>query len=244
MTLNKKQLKTISRKVYKTTGYVNPMKKGKLSSTRVISNLAKLSRDMAFIKPMINAEKEIYTAHSVNNQAISPTAPYFAPIDNIVEGTSASMRDGESVKLHGFRWNLRFSQQTSAQGPQFIKIYLVKYIGPRGSTPNINTFLKTDFDGNYSFHSERNEDHYKSYIVIKSLTAKIQADTVSGLNMYNVQKAYGLFKKDAHQRYSGSAATTLLTDQIYIIATASNGTIGLSSACTFDSQLLISFYDN
>jgi len=227
----KRVARVAKKRYFKGKGYSNP-------------KLSTMAKDINMMKSMVNAEKEIYTAHAVTSTAFSPTAPIFTAIDNTTEGTGHGQRDGESIKLHGYRWNLRFSQQSSAQGPQFIKIYLVKYIGPRGSTPAISTFLKPDFDGNYSFHSERNEDHYTSYNVIRTINTKISADTVSGINMYNVQKVYGRFKGKTHQRYSGTAGTTLLTDQMYIIAVASNGTIGTSSAVTYDSQLLVSFYDN
>jgi len=227
----KKVGRVVKKRYFKGKGYTNP-------------KLSTMARDINIMKSMVNAEKEIYTAHSASNVAFSPTSPIFVAIDNTTEGTGHGQRDGESIKLHGYRWNLRFSQQTSAQGPQFIKIYLVKYIGPRGGVPAISTFLKADFDGNFSYHSERNEDHYTSYNVIKTISTKIQADTVSGINMYNVKKVYGRFKGKTHQRYSGTLPTTLLTDQMYIIAVASNGTIGTSSAVTYDSQLLVSFYDN
>jgi len=142
---------------------------------------------------MVNAEKEIYTAHSDVALPFSPTSPQFFAITNTVEGTSHGQRDGESIKLHGYRWNLRFTQQSSASGPQYVKLHLVKYIGPRGSTPAISTFLKPDFDGNYSFHSERNEDHYTSYNVIKTITSKISPDALSGMTMYTNKKVYGKF---------------------------------------------------
>jgi len=233
----KRQIKRVARKGLK---YV----KKRYVTDKGLPKMRNIAKDVMMLKTMVNAEKEIYTAHSTTNTSFSPTAPIFTAIDNTTEGTGHGQRDGESIKLHGYRWNLRFTQQSNAQGPQFIKVHLVKYIGPRGSTPNINTFLKPDFDGNYSFHSERNEDHYTSYNVIRTINTKISPDTFSGLTMYNVQKVYGRFKGKTHQRYSGTAPTTLITDQMYIIVLASNGTIGTSSAVTYDSQLLVSFYDN
>lgn len=241
----KKTLKKVGRKIYKATGYTNPIKKGKVSSSRIMQNIAKLSRDVAILKPMINAEKEIYTALTLTAQNVDVTTPYFQPITNVAEGTGHGQRDGESIKLHGFRWNTRFGQQNSVTNPLYAKMFLVKYIGPRGSTPAISTFLKPDFDGNYTCYSERNEDHYSSYIVISTTgLVKIPVDSVSGQTQYVMNKRYGLFKKDAHQRYSGSLATTLLTNQMYIIIVTSAGDTATSTGLKVDSQLLISFYDN
>lgn len=231
-------LKKISRKVYKATGLSNPIKKGRVSSTRLI-------KDVARLKSLVNAEKEIYTANSMTGQNVDFDTPYFEPITNVIGGTAHGERDGESVKLHGFRWNLRFSQQNSVTNPLYVKCWLIKYIGPRGSTPSISTFLQTDFDGNYSTMSERNEDHYKSYRVISSTgLVKIPTDQVSGQTQFTLRKLYGRFKGDAHQRYSGTAATTLLTDQMYILIVTSGGDTASSTGAKVDSKLLISFYDN
>lgn len=206
-----------------------------------VSNIV---RDVSMLKQMVNAEKEVFAAQTIAGSAFSPTAPLVTVITNVAEGTGHGQRDGESLKLHGYRWNLRFNQQSSAAGPQYIKAWLVKYIGPRGTTPALSNFLKPDFDGNLSYHSERNEDWFTSWEVISAVDTKIESDTVSGLSMYSVKKEYGRFKGKTHQRYGGPAQTDLLTDQMYAIYVCSNGTIGTSSACTVDSQLLVSFYDN
>lgn len=227
----KKVARTVKKRYFKGKGYSRP-------------RMSRIVKDVSMLKSMVNAEKEIYTAYTTTNEGVSPTSPKFQAITNIAEGTGHGQRDGESVKLHGYRLNTRWTQQSSAVGPQFFKLWVVKYIGPRGSTPNINTFLKPDFDGNYSTHSERNEDWYSSYRVICHQRGKIAPDQLSGQTIYTMKKSYGRFRGKTHQRYGGTAATDLLTDQMYIIAVASNGAIGTSTACAFDAQLLISFYDN
>lgn len=207
--------------------------------------LARIAKDVAIVKSMVNAEKEIYTALSLTSQNVDLSTPYFEPITNVAEGTAHGQRDGESVKLHGFRWNTRFSQQNSVVNPLYVKMWLVKYIGPRGSTPAVSTFLKPDFDGNYSTMSERNEDHYRSYKVIAtSGLRKIPGDGVTGQSQFVLSKLYGKFTYGAHQRYSGSAATTLLTDQMYVLIVTSSGNTATSTGAKVDSQMLISFYDN
>lgn len=240
----KKIVRNVGRKIYKATGYQNPMKKGKIQASRVAKQIPKLARDVVMLKDMVNAEKEVYTAYNVTNQAVSPTSSVITPITNIAEGTTHGTRDGESVKLHGFRLNTRWQQQSNAVGPQFFKMWLVKYIGPRGATPSVDTFLKPDFDGNYSPSSERNEDWYTSYQVITAVSGRLSPDSLTGQTIYTLKKNYGRFRGKTHQRYSGAGATTLLTDQMYIIAVASNGAIGSTSAAAYDAQLLISFYDN
>lgn len=207
--------------------------------------VGRIAKDVAILKNLVNAEKEIYTALTLTGQNVDVTTPYFQPITNIAEGTAHGQRDGESVKLHGFRWNSRFLQQTSGTNPMFVRMWLVKYIGPRGSTPSVSTFLKPDFDGNYSTMSERNEDHYTSYVVITGTgIRKIPADSVSGQTQFTLSRLYGRFKGKTHQRYSGSLATNLLTDQMYVLVVTSGGDTATSTGAKVDSQLLISYYDN
>lgn len=208
-------------------------------------NVARMVSDVSVLKSMVNAEKEVYTAHSVLDQNVDFDTPYTVAITNIAEGTAHGQRDGESVKLHGFRWNIRVKQQTSVTNRLDYKVWLVKYIGPRGSTPAISTFLKLDFDGQYSTSSERNEDWYKSYeVVAHTGLRQVVSDQVSGQTGYDLWRGYGRLKGDTHQRYAGAAETSLLTDQMYIIMVTSGGDTSLSTGLKLDSQLLISFYDN
>lgn len=230
--ISKKVGRTVKKRYFAGRGYSRP-------------NISRMAKDLAIVKSMVNAEKEIYTALTLTNQNVELNTPYFNPITNIAEGTSAGQRDGESVKLHGFRWNTRVKQQSAVINPIFCKMWLVKYIGPRGSTPAISTFLKPDFDGAYSTMSERNEDYYSSYVVISSSgLIKITADTISGQTNFSLRKKYGKFRKDAHQRYSGALATDLITNQMYVIIVSSGGNNATNTAVQVDTQLLISFYDN
>jgi len=214
-------------------------------SSRGGLKVSRIAKDVAILKTMVNAEKEIYTGLTLTAQNVDLTTPYFQPIINVAEGTGHGQRDGESIKLHGFRWNSRFSQQASVTNPLYCKMWMIKYIGPRGATPAISTFLKPDFDGNYSTMSERNEDHYKSYVVLStSGLVKIPCDSVSGQSQFTLRKKFGKFTRDAHQRYSGTLATTLLTNQMYVLIVTSGGDTATSTGAKIDSQLLISFYDN
>lgn len=228
----KKVGRAAKRRYFKGRGYSNP-------------KIGRMSKDIAVLKTLVNAEKEIYTALNLSSQTVDLSTPYFQPINNVAEGASHGQRDGESIKLHGFRWNTRFMQQASVTNAIFVKMWLIKYIGPRGSTPAISTFLKPDWDSNYSTMSERNEDHYRSYKVIAySGLSKIQPDNVSGQTQFALKRMYGKFKYGAHQRYSGLASTTLLTDQMYVLIVTSGGNTATSTGVNVDTQLLISFYDN
>lgn len=220
------------------------MKKRYVTKSNRGLRVSKIMSDLTMLKSMVNAEKEIYTAYATNNAQVAPTGSLLQAVTNVAEGTSQGQRDGESIKLHGFRINLRYQQQTSTTNPQYVKFWLVKYIGPRGSAPDISTFLKPDFDGYYSASSERNEDHYKSYQIITHDKSYIKSDQITGQSQYVLKSLYGRFKGATHQRYSGAAATTLLTDQMYIICVASNGTNAASTGILLDCQALFSFYDN
>lgn len=228
----RKVARAAKRRYFKGKGYSRP-------------KVGRMVKDLEMVKTMVNAEKEVYTAHSVVDQNVDFDTPYTTAITNIAEGTSHGQRNGESVKLHGFRWNIRVKQQTSVTNRLDYKIWLVKYVGPRGSAPAISTFLKLDFDGQYSTFSERNEDWYTSYQVIASSgLRRVVADSVSGQTGYDIVKKWGRFRGKTHQRYAGAAESSLLTDQMYIIMVTSGGDTATSTALKLDSMLQISFYDN
>lgn len=226
----RKVKRSLKRRYFKGKGYMRP-------------KLGRMAKDVAILKSMVNAEKEMYV--QTLSSDVSPTSPWGpTAITNVAEGTAHGQRDGDSIKLHAYQWDIRALSQTSAVAPRYIHLYLVKYIGPRGTAPSISTFFKPDMDGNYSTYSKREPDHYTSYQVICRKNIYIPADTVSGVQMYKQVKLYGRFKGKTHQRYNGALATNLITDQMYVIAVSSDGTIGTSTATTIQSQLQISFYDN
>lgn len=204
----------------------------------------RMLKDINTIKSMVNAEKEIYSQSIATNVGSISGQEYFQPIVNIAEGNGHGQRNGESVKLHGFRWTMRALQQSARSNMGKCVAYLIKYIGPRGTTPAISTFLKPDFDGLYTVNSERNEDWYSSYQVISRATMRVPADATTGAFTQSLVKKYGRFRGKTHQRYSGSLATDLLTDQMYILIVADGGSTATNTGFEYDCQLQISFYDN
>jgi len=228
----KKATKALKKRYFKGKGYKNP-------------KLMQMASDMLMLKDMVNAEKEVYDALTLQGQNVDLSTPYFDKIVNVSEGTGHGARDGESLKLHGYRWNLRVMQQASVTNKIQAKIWLVKFIGPRGTTPSVSTFLRSDFDGNYSVYSERNEDWYGSYqIVAYSGLMTVPQDNVSGQTQFTTKRLYGRFKGKTHQRYSSTGQDSLLTDQMYVIVVVSGGNTATSTGVKVDSKLLISFYDN
>lgn len=195
---------------------------------------------------MVNAEKEIYVAHSVAGQNVDLDTPYLAAITNVAAGSSHGQREGETIKLHGFRWNLRIRQQASTSNKIQAKFWLVKYVGPRAATfSDIGQFLTPDFDGQRSIYSERNSDWFRSFKIICSTgLMTILPDDVSAQTGFAHKKKYGRFRGGVHQRYADAAASSLLTDQMYIIGVTSGGDTAASTALQMDSHLEISFYDN
>lgn len=206
--------------------------------------IGRMVKDLAIVKQMVNSEKEIYTQNTSFSVGSLAGEQYFQPIVNIAEGSSHGQRAGESVKLHGFRWRVRALQQSARVNMGKFRMWLVKYIGPRGTTPNISTFLKPDFDGLYTIHSERNEDWYSSYQVISSCSRGVAGDSVAGSSSQSIIAKYGRFRGKTHQRYSGALATDLLTDQMYFLCVCDGGSTATNTGYEIDSQLHISFYDN
>ena len=100
--------RVVKRRYFKGKGYSKP-------------KLSRMAKDLAVVKQMVNAEKEIYT-QTIVSQNVDFDTPYFEPITNITGGTGHGERNGESVKLHGYRWNLRFMQQASVTNAIYIEL--------------------------------------------------------------------------------------------------------------------------
>ena len=131
----KTKLRNYGRTFYKYSGYVNPMKRGRLSSTRVTKNLTKLAKDINMVKAMVNAEKKRVVL-SNNNQAVGQVANatgsghFLLDITpNPTQGTGFSNKTGSSIKLHSSHFDFQLFGQTNNVSGIKVKVYIVKVTG-------------------------------------------------------------------------------------------------------------------
>ena len=125
--VKKAGVKKYGRKIYKATGLVNPVKKGRVSLSRVI-------KDVNNIKQMINSEKfrletkvEGLGVAQLNNNNSGHYIVDVTPVPS--QGDGYNNRQGNSIKLHSTHYDFFFQKQSANQGPIKTIIELYSVIG-------------------------------------------------------------------------------------------------------------------
>lgn len=240
MTYNKKAVKNAGRYFYKSIGYKNPMKKGKLSSSRIMKQLPKLAQDVMMLKSVINSEKKRFyqqnTGQVVGQVSGNSSGHYLIDLTpGLTQGTGFQNRVGNSVKLHSSFISFQFTGQTNTASGIRLKIQLVKVVGACYSTIsgvmskfiNPNQFLTGTF---YDMTSSRDPDYFKNFKILSTKYVGIQPDAISG----QIETKYvnmGVKYKNHHIRYEEDTSTVTM-GQIFLIITADRGNCNLSTANT------------
>lgn len=233
----KKALKKFGRNVYKATGLVNPMKKGKLSTARLI-------KDVALIKKSLNTEKKIYdipmnnTSYVVGQVYAQDTATnwvsghYIADVTPIpAQGVTYQTRNGDSIKLSGIYGKIQFYQQGSCVSMVKGVIEFVKVLGtPITSTAFMSAYLQpNDFikaqasKDIYDLNASRDVDSFKNFRVIRRIPFNLKADATSSDNVIT-NKTLSL-KTNHHVKFDKNT-TTVSNGQIFMVIRVDSGNSG------------------
>lgn len=228
---SKKQVRNVGRKIYKATGFKNPFKKGKLSSTRLI-------KDVQMLKSMINAEKKQITLSNVSDSVGQVNVNGYGNILRditpvISQGVTGTTRNGISVKIHSMVLKGQLIQQANAMQAQKIKIefFLNKgtYLSPSGLTGQI---LDTNgLNGLYDINSPRALDTFKNWSRVCSRTFTIGQDSQSGVTGFK-DVIIPLKFKNWHIKYDQDNSTSITNGQMIMIVTADSGNFGSTNSTT------------
>lgn len=231
-----KWMKKTGRKIYKQTGYVNPVKKGRVSSSRVLRQLPKLAADVLSLKSMVNAEKKRLEVPQTTAQAVGQISTNssghflldFTPV--IAQGTGYNQRTGNSVKWHSSFLDLQFIQQVNQISRMRFKIQLVKVVGlPYSTMSNVmGKFIEpTAFVTGgtiYDYNSPRNPDYFRDFVVLRTVYATMKADSTTGDSAI-VRKKIGIKFKDHHIK-TDLNTSTLTQGQVFLLITCDQGNCG------------------
>lgn len=230
-----RQSKPYSRRVYKATGLANPFKRGKLSSTRLIKDVAK-------IKALINVEKKKYQMNNTVGTPLTCGQVYVnasgAQIVDITptpqSGSADNARTGNSIKMTSFYHSFQISQQ-SAANHQNMKI-IVEYWNVKGipQAATQSTLLKiyeannfmNPLGGYIDYFSSRNPDYFNTFKRIASKSFTLQFDSTTGASG-NESLSRGCIKRkfNHHIRYD-PGTTTVIEGQILMTIRADSGNRG------------------
>nr|UOF76869.1 capsid protein [Cressdnaviricota sp.] len=239
---SKKNIRNAGRYVYKKTGYKNPMKKGVLSSSRILKQLPKLATDVLRLKSMVNAEKkrlEVNPTSTFNVAQVNGNNSGHFLIDltpNVSQGIGFNNKIGNSIKWHSSFLDMQFSTQNANISGQTLKIEIVKVVGQPFTTVSdvLGRYIEpTAFIGGgtiYDLHSPRDPDYFKNYVVLHRRYVKIPEDSISSqMQVKRIQ--IGLKLKNHHVRTNDNDPT-LTMGQVFMIITADQGNFSTSTAST------------
>jgi len=202
----KKVARVAKRRYFKGKGYARP-------------NLSTMVRDLALVKRSLNVEKKHIQSTITSNvnigqcnvnadtgQAIYDITPL------IVQGVGYSNMTGNSVKLVSMALKGQIKQMTGCQHPMRIKIVIFKSLGiPQTATAIQSGNLLFDINPLTSctdINSERNVNYFRDYKILKTKTAYLQPDPVSGELM--ITNFRFIMKLSHHLKWNQN--TTTLTD--------------------------------
>lgn len=236
--VKKSGTKKYARKLYKATGLVNPIKKGRVSTTRLI-------KDVAMLKGIINSEKfrvESQPADGVVVGQISGNASghYIADWTPVpTQGDGYNNRQGNSIRWKSSHYSFFFQRQTNSVGPMHIRIQLIKVIGEPYTTPS--TILGKFIEPNrwitggtvYDTASDRKPEYFKQYRVLRTVNVKFPALQISSSGPATQKIVnFGLRLPNHHVKWNNNS-NTLADGQVICLITCDTGNVGAVS--TLDS---------
>lgn len=233
-----KDIKKMGRNIYKATGLVNPVKKGQLSSSRLI-------KDVAMLKSIINSEKfrletkiDGLGVGQLNGTGSGHYIVDVTPIPS--QGDGYNNRQGNSIKLHASHYDFFFQKQTNSAGPYKVIIELWKVVGEPYSNVTsgiINKiFEKNQWIDNYDVFdtsSNRKQEQFKNF---RCLRRKVVTIPASDYATQNIQKMteFGIKYKEHHVKFNNNT-NTLTNGQLIMTIRVDTGNWSTTVTGTADN---------
>lgn len=265
-------IRNAGRMAYRASGYKNPMKKGVLSSTRVVKQIPKLAGQVRSIMGMLNTEKKRLTqvnsqTQSVAQVNINNSGHWLIDITpNPAQGVGFDQKTGNSIKVVGSHFDFQFYGQANCSNGCKLKIQVVKVMGQPYSTISdvmgkfiVNNKFITGAGGTgiYDLNSDRDQDYFKNYRVILTKSVWIKNDDISGeVNMKRIKFGTKYGKGGLHVRNNDNNPD-LSSGQIFMLITADRGNssatastlqkvpiVGATTGVWFDYENVHYFVDN
>lgn len=215
-------------------------RKAKNTASTVRNLAAKVGTIMSFM----NTEKKRIDTNYTTAENIEVTAGMIKSISAPAHGDAADNRNGNSIKLYSYQINGRIRQLASTQSKATVKMWLVAFDGTAEGTPTISEFLHADAAGNYSSMSLRNPDRMNDFKVIAFKKLIVPQRTVSTERTDVLFSLNGKFR-GLHQRFTGSTAASITSNQLYLIWVTDDGTTASTNAVELAQyQARINYIDN
>lgn len=184
-------------------------------------------RGVKFIKGLVNVEKH-YQDTTVN-QTVANTGSVIL-LSGIAQGDDVNNRQGNSIlakTLYCRFYVQRDVANTSVAN--YVRCIIAKDLENTGSTPSISDLLTA-----VNVTSALNVDHTARYQILMD---KVYALSLNGTMCLSIKK---FIKINDHLKYTGSAATDVYKNNIYLFIVASEA----SNLPYINGNFRISWYDN
>lgn len=201
--------------------------------------LGRLAKDVAMVKKLINVEKKRYTQTylydflgQVNGNGGGAYMADLTP--SLVQGNSASQRNGNSVKMTGIYLQGQLIQQGSAIDSNIVSVevwcHKTKEVPMSLSSTGNEIYNNSPFSGQIDMISRRNQDYFSDYVCLRKKRVIVRADTYSATNILrNATFSMGL-KLNRHLRWND--AGTLINGQLFLLVRCQSGNGSSTTAST------------
>lgn len=198
--------------------------------------IARDAMALAKMASMLNAEKKFFQ-YPTNNFVLGQVSINVSGVyaldmtPYITQGTDASTRNGNSIKLTTSMFQFQFLQQANTVTDMRIIVDIIHITGVPQTTFTAssisNIYDPGVFSGVIDYFSPRNQNHFSDYKVIRSFKVHLKADTVSPEStITSVQKPHKWNRgKGHHIRYQGNsgAVADVANGQIIMVFRADTG---------------------
>lgn len=194
-------------------------------------SLLRLGRDVSLLMSMVNTEDKKVDNIAAAANCLS-TTPIVYGIGTMAQGTTSAARIGNSIKINRIDLNMDFVYSTGTPatmntGLQSFRYFLVKYL----KTPSTNgtvafatsEFLNVDVNGNYTTMSFPNSDTNENFQILAEGEVNIDLPVIGTVSIGSHRQVSLTRQCDFHQDYSGSAATTITDNMVWLVIVARFG---------------------
>lgn len=226
--------------------------------------VAKMAKDIMYLKSVLNPEKKRYTyteanllVGQVNGNADGLFNRDVTPVMN--QGVTYDTRNGASIKLHSSIYHFQLAQQAGAVGKikAMIEIWEVKGDPLTGFTFSNEHWDPNTFTGVRDFNCQINPDHYMKARCLARRSISVAADQTTGEKLLTDVKIPLLYNKGQgkHIRYEKDS-NTVASGQMYLIIRCDRGNIattpsglnvpdvGINTGLIFNYNRVDYYYDN
>lgn len=200
-------------------------------------NVKNIAKDVMYLKSVLNPEKKRYET-GVNNAAFaqvlnssSVTGSYLVQIPfstGIVQGTTSSTRNGNSIKCNSIIMKIRLNQQSNCINSvrYRIIIFTIKGVPQPANAQLLTSFYDPNiFSSVVDYNSDRNPDNYMDFQILGQRQGVVLQDslaTQTGFKDITIP-----IKTNKHMRWNNAGGFEEFP--VYIMAVADSGDAGTAA---------------